>query len=402
LETLAVDGSVVDDVDVFTWWTVGAEALGLEAIQSVLNAAYPNVKFINGGSAGGGGTSRVDIEARFSANDPPDSFQVHAGQEARIYIEAGLAKDLTELYRELGLETAIPQALYELLAVDGRVYSIPSNVHRANVLWASVPALEAAGIDPSATRYGDVDAFLADLAKIEASDTGLVPLAIGDEWTQVHLLETILIAELGPDGYAGLFSGSTSWDDPKTGVALRKFGEVMGFTNQDSAGLDWQDAAQMMVDGDAVFTVMGDWVPALLEANSMIEGVDYVWAPSPGTEGVFDFVADSFALAEGAPHSEGAAAWLRVIGSAEGQTVLNRAKGSIPARTDVDLADFSAYQKAAAQSFTQDAIVGSLQHGVTATTAQADAVAEAVSRFAEAGAAGLDAFQQELAAAFAD
>ena len=83
----------------------------------------------------------------------------------------------------------------------------------------------------------------------------------------------------------------------------------------------------------------------------------------PGTEGVFDFLADSFTLPGGAKNADGPKDWLALIGSAEGQKAFNLAKGSIPARTDVAPTDFPPYQQSAMAAFKSDKIAASIAHG---------------------------------------
>jgi glucose/mannose transport system substrate-binding protein len=100
----------------------------------------------------------------------------------------------------------------------------------------------------------------------------------------------------------------------------------------------------------------------------------------------------------GAPHPGGAKAWLSVISSVDGQAAFNKVKGSIPARTDVDLGDFSEYQQQAAEAYAADTIVGSLQHGAAASIAQGAAINEAVGKF-RSGASDLATFQGEFAKA---
>ena len=393
------------EVEVFTWWTSGSEALGLEALEGVLTSKYPDVKFVNGGVTGGGGSAKELLQTRLTANEPPDTFQVHAGKEAQDYIDAQQVEDVSDLYTKFNLNDVFPKDLVDMLTQDGKIYTIPSNVHRANVLWASVPVLEAAGVPADDVTYKSVDDFIAVLDKIKAATPNVTPLSVGNTWTQVHLLETVLIAELGPAKYPGLFDGSTDWAGADVKGALEKFAKLMSYTNADRESMDWEPAMQMLLDGTAAFNIMGDWVPALLDSNNLVAGKDYLYAASPGTDGVYDFLADSFSRCVGAPHPSGAEAWLDVISSAEGQIAFNKVKGSIPARTDVDLAaeGFSEYQQSAADSFKNDSIVGSLQHGAAATIQQGNDTNTAVSKFTTGamGAADIDTLQQELAAAFA-
>ena len=100
----------------------------------------------------------------------------------------------------------------------------------------------------------------------------------------------------------------------------------------------------------------------------------------------------------GAPHPDGAKAWLETVGSLEGQVAFNKAKGSIPARTDADPADFSEYQQTAIESFGHDTIVSSLAHGAAAPVAELNAISDATSKFTTGG-VDLAGFQSELAAA---
>ncbi|MDR2380222.1 MAG: ABC transporter substrate-binding protein [Bifidobacteriaceae bacterium] len=398
-------GGDASEVEVFTWWTSGSEALGLEALEGVLKDKYPDVKFVNGGVTGGGGSAKELLQTRLTANEPPDTFQVHAGKEAQDYIDAGQVEDVSDLYTKFSLNDVFPQDLVDMLTQDGKIYTIPSNVHRANVLWASIPALEAAGLPTDSAQFASIDDFIKALDTIKQKTPQVTPLTVGNTWTQVHLLETVLIAELGPDKYTGLFDGSTDWAGSEVKGALEKFAKLMSYTNADRESMDWEPAMQMLLDGTGAFNIMGDWVPALLDSKNLVAGVDYLYAASPGTEGVYDFLADSFSRCVGAPHKAGAEAWLDVISSKEGQIGFNKVKGSIPARTDIDLAaeGFSDYQQSAADSFKTDAIVGSIQHGAAATIQQGNDTNSAVSKFTTGAmdAAGITTLQQELAAAFA-
>jgi glucose/mannose transport system substrate-binding protein len=397
--------AAASEVEVFTWWTSGSEALGLEALEGVLKDKYPDVKFVNGGVTGGGGSAKELLQTRLTANEPPDTFQVHAGKEAQDYIDAGQVEDVSDLYSKYSLNDVFPQDLVDMLTQDGKIYTIPSNVHRANVLWASVPVLEKAGLPTDSAKFASIDDFIKALDQIKANAPEVTPLSVGNTWTQVHLLETVLIAELGAPAYTGLFDGSTDWAGAEVKGALEKFGKLMTYTNADRESMDWEPAMQMLLDGTAAFNIMGDWVPALLDSNNLVAGKDYLYAASPGTDGVFDFLADSFSRCVGAPHVAGADAWLDVISSKEGQIAFNKTKGSIPARTDIDLAaeGFSEYQQTAASDYGTAAIVGSIQHGAAATIQQGNDANLAVSKFTTSAmdAAAIDTLQQELAKAFA-
>ncbi|WP_435738220.1 ABC transporter substrate-binding protein [Cellulosimicrobium sp. PMB13] len=386
-----------DEVEVFTWWAAGSEKAGLDALVGVFGEQHPDTEFINGAVAGGAGSAAKDLlQSRLQAQDPPDTFQAHAGAELQDYIDAAQIEDVSDLYDEFGLTDVFPADLIDrVTAEDGAIYSIPSNIHRANVVWANPTVLEDNGLDPAA-EYADLDAWMADLEKLQAA--GVTPLSVATTWTQVHLLETVLLAELGAESYNGLWDGSTDWEGAEVTGALEKFETLMGYTNTDRDGLDWPEATQMVIDGNAAFNVMGDWAVAAFEEQDKALGTDFTAFPVPGTDGVFDFLADSFTLPVGAPNPDGAKAWLETVGSLEGQVAFNQAKGSIPARTDTDPSEFSEYQQTAIESFGQDTIVSSLAHGAAAPVATLNAISDATSKFTSGG-SDLAAFQSELAAA---
>ena len=382
------------EVEVFTWWASGSEKRGLDALVEVFAEQHPDIGFVNGAIAGGAGSAAKDLlQSRLEAGDPPDTFQAHAGAELSDYIAAGQLEDLSALYDELDLRDAFPADLVDRLTVDGKIYSVPAAIHRSNVVWANPAVLAEAGLDPAA-EYPTLEDWFPALDAVEAA--GRTPLSVGTTWTQVHLLENVLLAELGPDAYSGLWDGTTDWLGPEVTDALATFDRLIGYTNVDRDGLDWPDATRRVIDGEAAFTVMGDWAVAAFEEAGQEVGSDVLAFPVPGTDGEFNFLADSFTLPVGAPNPDGTRAWLATVASSAGQTALSKAKGSIPARTDADHAEVNAYQRSAMESFGRDRIVPSLAHGAAAPVAVLNAISAATAEFTS-GATGLLTFQAQLA-----
>ncbi len=351
-----------DAVEVFSWWTGGGEAAGLEAMIEIFNAEYPDTEFINATVAGGAGTNaRAVLATRLQSGDPPDSWQGHAGQELiGTYVAAAQIEPLNDLYDEQGWIDVMPETLIPLISQDGNIYSVPVNIHRANILWYNPGILDANGVDVPTT----VDEWIAAMETLQAA--GVTPLALGEQWTQMHLLETVLLGSLGANAYDGLWDGSTNWSGADVTAALENFVTILSYTNTDAASLSWQDASQLVVNGNAAFNVMGDWAEGYFRELGMEPIVDYGWAPVPGSVGVFQFLSDSFTLAVDAPHPAGVEAWLKIAGSKAGQEAFNPIKGSICARTDCDKSLFGVYLQSAMDDWSTDKVSGSLTHGVVA------------------------------------
>jgi glucose/mannose transport system substrate-binding protein len=390
VDTGAVDtgtegtGAVTGEFEFFSWWTGGGDSEGKEALLALFAEQNPGVEIVDSAIAGGAGTNaQAELANRLLADDPPDSYQRHAGKELLADIEAGEVEDLTFLYDEEGWRDVFPEGLLELITVDGKLYSVPVNIHRSNLLWYNPAVLEEVGIAAPAATW---DEFLEQAATLE--DAGKIPLTIGPTWTQEHLLENVLLGELGADAYNGLWDGTTDWESTEVIAALDKFTEVLEHSNIDSAAADWQPAIDPIIEGDAAYNVMGDWADTYYRIEKELEwDTGYSATTSPGTDGIFNFLSDSFTLPVGAPHRDTAIAWLKLAGSQEGQDTFNPIKGSIPARTDGDASLYTGYLAMPFEDWTDASttIVGSLAHGVVADNAWKAEIDSAVQEFVPSG-----------------
>ena len=390
------DEEMAQTVEVFSWWTGGGEAAGLEAMIEVFAEKYPDIEFENAAVAGGAGTNaRAVLATRLQAGDAPDSWQGHAGQELiGTYVAADQLEPVNFLFEENGWLDVMPETLIPLISQDGNIYSVPVNIHRANVLWYNPTVLSENGIDVPTS----LDEWFAAMDALQAAGMD-APLAMGEQWTAMHLFETVLLASLGPDGYEALWDGSGDWGSADVTAALEDFAKVLTYVNSDASALTWQDASQLVVNGDAAFNVMGDWAEGYFREIGFEPNTGYGWAAVPGTGGNFQFLSDSFVLPKGAPHRDAAIAWLTVAGSIEGQDAFNPVKGSIPARSDADRSLYGEYLLSAMDDWASNRVVGSLTHGVVANDAFKSEIDTALGLFLADG--NIEGFQSALVAACA-
>ncbi len=362
-------------LEIFSWWTGGGEADGLAQMFKIYSQKYPNVEIINATVAGGAGSNaKAVLKTRMLGGDPPDSFQVHAGMEIADWVKAGKMEPLDDLYKSEGWDKVFPKDLLDILLVDGHYYSVPVNIHRSNVLWYNKKIFAANNLTAPKT----FDDFFKVAEALKAK--GITPLALGDNgpWAAAHLFEDVLAGTLGQEGYNGLWTGKTSWADPKVTQALETFKKMLQYVNEDHSALSWDQAAQYVIDGKAAMTIMGDWTDGYFVSKKF---TDYGWAPSPGTEGIFVMLSDSFGLPKGAPHRENAINWLKVCGSFEGQEAFNPLKGSIPARTDGGKAQYDDYLKSAMKDWATNKLCPSVAHGAAAPEGWATAYVDAIGVF---------------------
>jgi glucose/mannose transport system substrate-binding protein len=259
-----------------------------------------------------------------------------------------------------------PQGLLDLMSYEGGIYSVALNIHRSNVMWYVPAKLEEWGVTAPATW----DDFLAACPTLQ--EKGVLPLSVGENWTQTHLWESVAVASLGAENWNKLWAGELDPAGAEMLAVWDLFGKVLDCTNinEDAAGLSWQQATDKVVNGEAAFNIMGDWAAGYMTTTlGLVPGEGFGYVPSPGTDGTFIMLADSFGLPVGIANRDSAVAWLSLVGSVEGQNTFNPLKGSIPARLDADVANndaYNAYLKSAAEDWGTDTVVGSLAHGAAA------------------------------------
>jgi len=392
-----VDTKLSGKLEIFSWWA-GDEAPALDALIKMYKDKYPGVELTNATVAGGSGVNaKAVLKTRMLGGQPPDSFQVHAGQELiGTWVVADRMEPLDDLFKSEGWMDKFPKGLIDLLSYDGHIWSVPVDIHRSNLMWFIPDNLKKWNVTAPKTW----DEFLTTCKTLQSQN--ITPLALGPAWTQVHLFENILLAQLGPDDYLGLFAGKLKWTDDRVKAAFTTYGKVLDCTNKDANSLgDWVPAAQLLVDGKAAFQVMGDWEAGwFITKNKLAPKTGFDWLPAPGTSGVFNMLSDSFGLPKGAPDRDNTLAWLRMLGSVEGQDVFNPLKGSIAARLDSNMTLYNSYSQSAAADWTSNKtkIVGSLWHGAIAPEAFTSKFADLLQAFGDSrDVDAIAAASQELA-----
>src|SRR5204863_1700583 len=113
-------------VEVYSWWTGPGEEDGLRAMIGDFEARNPGVHLVNATVSGGAGSNaKAILASRLLADDPPDSYQRHAGLELADDVQSGKVRDLTGLYTEQGWTSVLPRGLLNNLTIRGSLYAVP-------------------------------------------------------------------------------------------------------------------------------------------------------------------------------------------------------------------------------------------------------------------------------------
>jgi glucose/mannose transport system substrate-binding protein len=301
------------------------------------------------------------LQTRMLAGQPPDSFQVHLGHELiDSHVKAGRMEPIDFLYDSEGWTNVFNQQVQQIAASDGHQWSVPVNIHRSNIIWFNNDLVAQSGMGNPAT-FDDWFA-MADALKAQ----GVPALAIGESnpGHAAHNFETILQAVFGPNDYKGLWTGATSWTDPRLTDALNTFNRMLDYVNPDYLSVAGADITDYIIAGKAASMINGDWTNGYFKSKKF---TSFSYLPTPSGSGVYSTLADSFGLPVNAPDRDNAIAWLKVCGSLAGQDGFNPLKGSIPIRSDAGkTAAYDDYQRWAMNEFANDTIVPSVVHGFAA------------------------------------
>jgi glucose/mannose transport system substrate-binding protein len=332
-----------EKLEIFHWWTAPGEREAADAMFAAFKAAYPNIEVVENPVPGGGGTEhRVVLKARITAGIPPDTFQTLGGAELKDYVDSGVLQPLDDLYTELDYASVIPKPLLNAVTIDGHPYSVPLNMHLENILYYNQKLFDELGLS-APTGYDDL---IAACDAIKAAKPDMACLAVGskDNWSDVFVLDTIMMELGGPEYYVKFFKGEVDVaTDPIFKESLQKFAALQPYINMsDHSSLTWDQAVSAVGAGQAAMTIMGTWaIGAFIKGSNWEPGVDFGAVNYPTKpERILLFHPDTYGCTVGAPDPVECMDWLRVVASPELQIPTDVTQGGMFARTDIDPKEF--------------------------------------------------------------
>jgi len=326
----------IKEVQMLHWWTSGGEAAALNVLKQDLakeGYAWKDVPV----AGGGGEAAMTTLKAMVAAGNPPTASQI-LGYFALDYAEAGKLGDITELATKEGWDKSVPAALQKFTTTDGKWGAVPVNIHSVNWVWINKAVMEKIG----GTEPKTFDEFVALLDKAKAA--GVVPLALGGQpWQEATMFDSVVASTGGIEFYKKAFidldEASLTGDTMKK--AFDNLAKLRDYTDPNYAGRDWNLATAMVINGEALVQVMGDWAKGEFNAAKKVAGTDYLCYRFPGTDGAVIYNTDMFAMFDvSADRKAAQLALAQATMSPSFQSAFNVVKGSVPARMDVPDTDF--------------------------------------------------------------
>lgn len=270
------------DLVVFNNWSAPAELGALNVIRTSFQAQGGTWKDITVAHDTGASIPLINM---LTGGNPPDVFIESSVVLRRELLKQGLLHDFTAYYNSLNVDRFIPPTVKDAMMVDGKVVSAPLTIHIVGTLFWNIAAAKKAGVNPAA--WTSLDAMFADFPKIRKA--GLIPLAIGaQKWQLEYLLQSMMVQVSGKlyDDVCGTAPKKASLDSPEMRQALTYFRRIQKEADAGSANRNWNDTTAMVIRGQALMQLHGDWMKGEFLAAKKKIGVDFDTRLLPGAKGV--------------------------------------------------------------------------------------------------------------------
>jgi ABC-type glycerol-3-phosphate transport system substrate-binding protein len=99
-----------------------------------------------------------------------------------------------------------------------------------------------------------------------------------------------------------------------------------------ASGSSWDEAVQLVADGNAMLGMNADWARGYLVANGLVPGTDFGAASALGT-GAYIYTAEFMVANADSPRSEQVNNFMEVVGSLSSQLSFAQYRGTIPGLT---------------------------------------------------------------------
>ena len=340
--------ALAGEIEVMHYWEIGDDAKAAALLRQAMARKGHHWKDFAVAS-GGNGPAAAILRSRVLSGNAPSAAQVKLPSISQ-WTDLGVLANVDTVAVREGWDRLLPSAISDLVKYKNSYVAVPINVHRNNWLWVNLAVLKRSGASVPSTW----EQFFktAELMK----QAGFTALAHGGQpWQDLLLFENVALGVGGMDFYrrALVELDAAELNGARMVQVLQTFRRLKAYTKQTPQGLDWIQASNSVVRGEAGMQMMGDWAkPVFAEANgAAMPGYECV--PTPGTQKLFLFTTDSFVLfkVKGADNIKAQQDFASALLSPEVQEEFNLHKGSIPVRLGMDLSRFDRCGKLAGAAF---------------------------------------------------
>ena len=371
--------AIASPFEVLHWWTEQGE---LESKQVLVKHLKVNdIEFEDFAIVGSGGGGAIHVlQMRALSGNPPEAAQIK-GPDIAEWNNLSMLIGINELTDTSAWEHFLPKVVIDDITVEKQYMAVPINIHRVNWLWLNTKIFKQYGLAAPTTwkQFFSVANFL--------TSKGVKPVVFGGTpWQDALLFESVAISELGAEKYKQAFVAFNH--DVISSIEMvntfKLFKQLHRYATPEQQGQDWTWSSKAFINNKAAMLFMGDWVKGSWAAIGKKAMQDYQCVAVPGTRGVFSYNIDSFVLFKKAhssidQHSQ--SIFVETLISPEFQQDFSQLKGSIPARTDLDLSAFDECSQLSSTDFKEDIKVPSFTQNMATSSHQKAQIIQLISDY---------------------
>lgn len=257
----AGEGGTAENDKVITYWNIGTEGADKEALEYAVREFNKNTK-------SGYTVESVPIQndkykerlvIAMSSGECPDMYTSWSGGPMNMYIDAGYAQPLDELYEEFGLKDRYMDAAIAQASYKGRLYAVPTyNVSLAGIFY-NKEMFEKYGLKVPVT-VSELEAVCDRLKK-----EGIIPFALANapKWTGSMYFQCLATRKGGLEPFRTAAAGEGSFEEECFRYAGEKIQEWVrkGYFPEGVNSLSEDDgqAKQLMYREEAGMILCGSW-----------------------------------------------------------------------------------------------------------------------------------------------
>ena len=366
-------------------WDSGSDAAAIAKLGEMFTAA--GGKWEQTSIAGHTANTLAKLRSDVIAGNAPPAVQLN-GPEIAEWNATGMTADLDPLAKEEGWEKVVAPELLPVMKPTGNWVAAPMNIHRINWIWGSTKAMAKAGITTLPKNWAE---YNADCEKLVAAKV-ICEAHFSQDWSDATVFEVVVYGESLDLFRKAFVQGDTAaMRSPEMVKSFEQFRLMVSkYMDPAIASRDYNTTTEMLAKGDAAFFIMGDWEIGILTAAGLKQGSDYVCQQAPTDWDKPGFILNSdsvvFFKQKDPDYVAGQKLLAHLILSPQFQTVFNQAKGSIPARLDVDLSKgFNPCQQISQKdlqaSIAGGTLVRSMAHNMTVLQKYRGAMMEVITQF---------------------
>jgi glucose/mannose transport system substrate-binding protein len=329
LSTSVIAGAArAEEVEVIHWLHTGSESAAIAHVaKGVEDRGSTWVEIVPPDSVAG---AQALFTSRIGGGNPPGGMFASIGKQAIDLGAEGVLRNIRPLVDAENLVSTVPQFALDIVSgPGGELYAVPLAFETQNFIWYSIPALQAAGVEPPKSWAE----FLEAAPKLQ--EKGIIPIAVGAQGWQLTILHfSILTSLLDQDGFFQVYRDKNAEAAGGSQVveSFRILRALSDMADEGAANRAWNDTLNLMAEGKAGIYVMGSWAGGELASMGKAYGTE--WGCSIAGGDTWIVGATGFMIPDLGRESKGQDDFIRALLDPAVQTAFSVDKGSIPSRTD--------------------------------------------------------------------